>query len=166
MCIRDRNLAAYASNNWEISKKLIFSQGLRINYVSLEAKYTDEMISLIKFPFDATMKQDNTAVNGSLGLVYMPANGWRITTNLSTGFRAPNIDDLSKLNDSNSQDQLIIVPNPDLKPENAYNAEITIGKTFGESVQIEATGFYSLLTDAFVTRPFTYNCLLYTSRCV
>ena len=151
------NLAAYASNNWEISKKFIFSQGIRINYISLEAKYTDEMMNLIKFPFDATMKQDNTAINGSLGLVYMPANGWRITTNLSTGFRAPNIDDLSKLNDSNSQDQMIIVPNPDLKPENAYNAEITIGKTFGESVQIEATGFYSRLTDAFVTRPSTYN---------
>lgn len=151
------NLAVFASNNWEISKKLIFSQGIRFNYVSLEAKYTDEMMNLIKFPFDATMKQDNTAVNGSLGLVYMPANGWRITTNLSTGFRAPNIDDLAKLNDSNSQDQLVIVPNPDLKPENAYNAEITIGKTFDEIVQVEVTGFYTLLKDAFVTRPFTYN---------
>jgi len=151
------NLAAYASNNWEISRKLIFSQGIRINYVSLGAKYTAEMMNLIKFPFNATMKQDNTAANGSLGLVYMPANGWRITTNLSTGFRAPNIDDLTKLNESNSNDQLIIVPNPDLKPENAYNAEITIGKTFGETVQIEATGFYTLLTDAFVIAKFTYN---------
>ncbi len=152
-----KNIAAYASNNWEISKKLIFSQGIRFNYVSLEAKYTQAMMDLIKFPFYGTMKQDNTAVNGSLGLVFMPGNGWRFATNLSTGFRAPNIDDLTKLNDSNSTDQLIIVPNPDLKPENAYNAEITIGKTFGEVFQIEATGFYTLLADAFVIQPSRYN---------
>jgi len=152
-----KNIAAYASNNWEISPKLIFSQGIRFNYVSLDAKYTQEMMELIKFPFDATMAQDNTALNGSLGLVYMPGNGWRITTNLSTGFRAPNIDDLSKLNDSNSTDQLIIVPNPDLKPENAYNAEVTLGKTFGEFLQLEVTGYYTLLANAFVIQPFLYN---------
>ncbi len=152
-----KNLAAYASNNWEISKKLIFSQGIRFNYVSLEAKYTQTMMDLIKFPFNATMKQDNTAVNGSLGMVFMPGNGWRFATNLSTGFRAPNIDDLSKLNDSNSTDRVIIVPNPGLKPENAYNAEITLGKTFGEDLQVEVTGFYTLLTNAFVTRPFLYS---------
>ncbi len=152
-----KNIAAYASNNWEINPKLIFSQGLRFNYVSLYAKYTQEMMDLIKFPFDATMTQDNTAVNGSLGLVFMPGNGWRITTNLSTGFRAPNIDDLSKLNDSNSSDQLIIVPNPDLKPENAYNVELTLGKTFGDFLQLEVTGYYTLLSNAFVTQPFIYN---------
>jgi len=152
-----KNFAAYASNNWEINEKLIFSQGIRFNYVTLEAQYTQEMMDLIKFPFDAKMTQDNTAVNGSLGLVFMPGNGWRVASNLSTGFRAPNIDDLSKLNDSNSTDQLIIVPNPDLKPENAYNAEITIGKTFGKLLQVEATGFYTILTDAFVVQPFLYD---------
>ena len=152
-----KNLAAYASNNWEINEKLIFSQGIRFNYVALEAKYTQEMMDLIKFPFDATMAQDNTAVNGSLGLVYMPGDGWRITTNLSTGFRAPNIDDLTKLNDSNSTDQLIIVPNPELKPENAYNAEITLGKTFGDFLQVEVTGYYTLLANAFVIQPFLYG---------
>lgn len=151
------SLAAYASNNWEISEKLIFSQGIRFNYVGLDAKYTQKMMELIKFPFDAEMKQDNTALNGSLGLVYMPGNGWRVAANLSTGFRAPNIDDLTKLNDSNSADQLIIVPNPELKPENAYNAELSLGKTFGELLQIELTGFYTLLQDAFVVKPFAYN---------
>lgn len=152
-----KNLAAYASNNWEISEKVIFSQGIRFNYISLEANYSQEMMNLIKFPFDATMAQDNTAVNGSLGLVYMPGNGWRITTNLSTGFRAPNIDDLSKLNDSNSADQLIIVPNPDLAPENAYSAELTLGKTFGDFLQLGITGYYTLLANAFVIKPFLYN---------
>jgi hemoglobin/transferrin/lactoferrin receptor protein len=149
--------AAYASNSWEISKQFIFTQGIRFNYVSLDAEYTKEMMDLIKFPFSAEMKQDNTALNGNLGLVFMPAGGWRITANVSTGFRAPNIDDLTKLNDSNSADQLIIVPNPDLKPENAYNAELTLSKTFGSFLQLDVTGYYTLLKDAFVTKPFLYN---------
>ena len=151
------NMAVYATNNWEINQKLIFSQGIRFNYVSLEASYTKEMMDLIKFPFSSEMAQDNTAVNGSLGLVFLAGNGWRMTTNLSSGFRAPNIDDLTKLNDSNSTDQLIIVPNPDLKPEDSYNAEITIGKTFGDKVQFDITGFYTILTNAFITKPFLYN---------
>jgi hemoglobin/transferrin/lactoferrin receptor protein len=149
--------AAYASNHWEINDKLIFSQGLRFNLVKLNAKYTQAMMDLLKFPFDAEIKQDNTAINGNLGLVYMPGNDWRFAVNVSTGFRAPNIDDLTKLNDSNSTDQLIIVPNPDLKPENAYNAELAIGKTFAKKVQVELTGFYTLLSDAFVVKASTYN---------
>lgn len=151
------NYAAYVSNSWEISKKLIFSQGIRFNYVTLNASYSQAMMDLLKFPFEATITQDNTAVNGSLGLVYMPGNGWRFATNLSSGFRAPNIDDLTKLNDSNSTDQVIIVPNPELQPENAYNAELTVGKTFGDFLQIDATGFYTLLSDAFVIKPDLYN---------
>jgi hemoglobin/transferrin/lactoferrin receptor protein len=150
-----KSFAAYASNNWEISKKLIFSQGIRFNYISLDAEYSQAMMDLIKFPFDAKISQNNTAVNGSLGLVYMPGNDWRIATNLSTGFRAPNIDDLTKLNDFNST--ITIVPNPELKPENAYSAELTIGKTFNKILQIEFTGFYTILKDAFVIQPFTYN---------
>ncbi len=153
------SLAAYASNNWEINEKFIFSQGIRFNYISLEAKYTPEMMALVKFPFDAKMTQDNTAFNGSLGLVFKPTESWRIAANLSSGFRAPNIDDLTKLNDSNSADKVIIVPNPDLKPESVYNAELTVSKAFNDKIQIEITGFYSILKDAFVVSAFKYNGL-------
>lgn len=151
------NTAAYVSNNWEISKKLIFSQGLRLSHVSLLARYTPKMLEITKFPYANDIVQDNTALNGSLGLVVMPDGGWRLAANLSTGFRAPNIDDISKLNDSNSADKLLIVPNPGLKPEYAKSAELTLGKTFSKNVQIEITGFYTLLKDAFVARPFLYN---------
>jgi hemoglobin/transferrin/lactoferrin receptor protein len=64
---------------------------------------------------------------------------------------------LSKLNDSNRTDQLIIVPNPDLKPENVYNAELTLEKSFDDKVLVQVTGFYSLLKDAFVVKASTYN---------
>ncbi|NTV15740.1 MAG: TonB-dependent receptor, partial [Desulfobulbaceae bacterium] len=129
------NFSIYATNNWEISEKFIFSQGIRFNYVNLKAKYTPKMMEIIKFPFDAEMKQDNTAVNGSLGLVYMPGNNWRLTTNLSTGFRAPNIDDVGKVFDS--EPGFVIVPNPDLESEYAYNGEVGIRKRFADTVKID-----------------------------
>lgn len=154
---RMTTLAAYASNNWEINKNVIFSQGLRLSNVSLLASYTPEMIEITQFPYTEDMTQNNTAFNGSLGLVVMPEKGWRLSANLSSGFRAPNIDDVSKLNDSNSSDQLLFVPNPDLKPEYSYNAELTIEKTFNQKVQLGITGFYTLLDNAFVARPFLYN---------
>ena len=154
---RMTTLAAYASNNWEINKKVIFSQGLRLSNVSLLASYTPEMLEITQFPYSDDMTQNNTAFNGSLGLVVMPEKGWRLSANLSSGFRAPNIDDVSKLNDSNSSDQLLFVPNPGLKPEYSYNAELTIEKTFNQQVQVGLTGFYTLLDNAFVARPFLYN---------
>lgn len=149
------NLSAFVSNNWETNKKLIFSQGIRLNYVKLDAEYTPEMMDILKFPFDPVIKQSNTALNGSLGLVYQPGNDWRFTVNLSSGFRAPNLDDLSKLNDFSST--ILIVPNPELNPENAYSSELSIGKTFAEKVQFDVTGFYTLLRDAFVVEATTYN---------
>ncbi len=154
---RMTTLAAYASNSWEINKSVIFSQGIRLSNVSLLARYTPEMLEITQFPYVDDITQNNTAFNGSLGLVLMPEKGWRITTNLSSGFRAPNIDDMSKLNDSNSTDKLLIVPNPDLKPEYSYNAELTIEKTFNNKIQFGITGFYTLLKNAFVARPFLYN---------
>jgi len=150
-------LSAYASNNWEVSEKLIFSQGLRLSRISLDAEYSPKMMNIIKFPIDSKIAQDNTAFNGSLGLVFLPKNNWRLALNLSSGFRAPNIDDISKINDSNSTDKLLIVPNADLKPEYAYNSEFTIGKTISDVFQLELTGFYTLLKNAFVARPFKYN---------
>ena len=52
---------------------------------------------------------------------------------------------------------MLFVPNPDLKPEYSYNAELTIEKTFNQQVQVGLTGFYTLLDNAFVARPFLYN---------
>ena len=48
----------------------------------------------------------------------------------STGFRAPNVDDLGKVFDSTPGQ--VIVPNPGLRPERTLNTEVGISKTFRE----------------------------------
>ncbi|MFC2102532.1 TonB-dependent receptor plug domain-containing protein, partial [Bacteroidota bacterium] len=152
-------VAAYLSNNWKISDQFAFSQGVRYSFVSLSVAWSDTMMSIMNFPFSQSFVQNNHALNGYLGLVVQPGYNWKISLIGSSGFRAPNIDDIGKVNDSNSQDQLVVVPNPALKPEYAYNLELTLAKTFEKSVRFELTGYYTWLTDAIVLRPFSYNGL-------
>lgn len=150
-------LSAYLSNTWNINKVLAFSQGARFNYVTLNAAYSDTMVKIMKIPFDPDISQKNAAVNGYLGLVATPGYDWKFSLVGSTGFRAPNIDDLTKLNVVNGQ--TIVVPNPDLKPEYAYNLELSVAKTILGKVRLEGTAFYNWLRDAIVVEPFRYNGL-------
>jgi hemoglobin/transferrin/lactoferrin receptor protein len=150
-------LSAYLSNTWNINKILSFSQGLRFNYVTLNAAWSDTMVTLAAIPFDPNISQKNAAVNGYLGLIATPGYDWKFSLLGSTGFRAPNLDDLTKLNVVSGQ--TIVVPNPDLKPENSYNLEFSIAKTFLGKVRLEGTAFYNWLNDAQVIAPIKYNGL-------
>lgn len=151
------SVAGYVSHNWEISPKLIFAQGVRFSYVSLKAAYTDTMFVLIQEPpINKVNTIDNMAVNGSVGLVYMPGYDWRLAFNLSSGFRAPNTDDAFKFNDS-KPGNVIVVPNPELKPEYVYNGEITLGKTFRKKLTLQATGYYTYIINPILQAPYAYN---------
>jgi hemoglobin/transferrin/lactoferrin receptor protein len=106
-------------------------------------------------PFDPSITQKNTAVNGYLALIATPGHDWKFSLVGSTGFRAPNIDDLTKLNVVTAQ--TIVLPNPDLKPEYAYNIELSVAKTILGKVRLEGTAFYNWLKDAHVVAPRQYN---------
>lgn len=147
-----RSLAVYITHTWEISPKLIMNDGIRFSNVTLDASFEDK--SFYPFPYD-NVHQNNSAVNGNLGLIYMPVAGWRITATGSTGFRAPNVDDLAKVFESVQGN--VIVPNPDLKPEYTYNAELGISKTFAGRVTLSTNGYYTLLKNAIAVLPSTFN---------
>ncbi|MBI5218704.1 MAG: TonB-dependent receptor [Bacteroidia bacterium] len=147
--------ALYITHSWEINPKFIFSQGIRGSYVMLNAEYSDTMMKITKFPFDKRIEQQNGAITGNLGLVYSPGQDWRFALSASSGFRAPNVDDVGKVNDSKAP--LLVIPNPGLKPEYAYNFDLTIGKIIKKKIQLEATGFYTIITNATMLRPTQLN---------
>lgn len=149
--------AAYLSHAWELSNKLIATQGLRFTFVSLESAWTDTMMTLTGFPFNKKVEQSNSALSGNLGFVYNPNKKWRFALNGATGFRSPNVDDVGKVNDSNSGSLLLVVPNPELKPEYSYTGEISIGRLFSDKVWFENTFFYTYLDNAIVMAPTTLN---------
>ncbi|HOY30644.1 MAG TPA: TonB-dependent receptor [Bacteroidales bacterium] len=143
--------AAYLNYQFKISPKVLLQSGIRYNHYLLNADFDT---TFYPFPF-TTAKIDNGALSGSLGLVYRPTEKWVLNLNLSTGFRSPNVDDMGKVFDS--EQGAVVVPNPGLKAEYAYNAEIGIAKIFGDIVKIDVTGFYTYLNKAMVRRDFTMN---------
>ncbi len=147
-----QSLALYITHAWEIGKKLILNDGIRFNAVGLEAKFSDK--SFFPFPFD-DVKQTNQAVNGNLGFVYLPGKGWRFTLIGATGFRAPNVDDLSKVFESVPGS--VIIPNPNLKPEYTWNLDIGISKAFGKMLEVGGNAFYTHYVNAITVGPGSYN---------
>jgi len=144
--------AVYLTHTWEINDKLILNDGLRASYVSLNAAFNDK--TFFPFPFD-DISQKHMALNGNLGVIYMPNNLWRMSISGSTAFRAPNVDDLSKVFESVQGS--VVVPNPDLKAEYAYNGEFGISRVLSEGLSIQATSYYTLLKNALIVGTGTIN---------
>nr|HQU74041.1 TonB-dependent receptor [Calditrichia bacterium] len=145
--------AAYLNYRLKANEELTFQSGLRYNHVTMQAEFDTTF-----YPFPFTESDiANGAFTGSLGMVYKPDPSWQINANLSSGFRAPNVDDAGKVFDS--EPGAVVVPNPDLKPEYAYNAELGLSKIVNERFKIELIGFYTYLDNALVRRDFTLGGL-------
>ena len=51
----------------------------------------------------------------------------------------------------------VVVPNPDLKPEYAYNGELGAVLKLGDKTTIDLTGYLTFLEDALVRRDFSID---------
>jgi hemoglobin/transferrin/lactoferrin receptor protein len=143
--------AAYASLRYKLAAKWLLNASARYTYVYTYAPFD---LTYFDFPFtEASLK--NGAVNGSLGIIYNPTSNWKIYSNLSTGFRAPNIDDIGKVFDSTPG--TVVVPNANLEPEKAYNAELGFTGKIAEGLTMDVSAFYTLLNNAIVRGKYTFN---------
>jgi hemoglobin/transferrin/lactoferrin receptor protein len=146
------SVSAYITHTLEITPKFILNDGLRYSYVRLNSQFNDT--TFYPFPFDE-ITQKSGSFNGRLGLVAMPGLGWRFTVLGSTGFRVPNVDDMTKIFESVAGK--VIVPNPDLKPEYTYNAEVGISKMFHDKVNVGVVGFYTIYDNVITVKESTFN---------
>lgn len=145
------NYAAYLNYEYKPSEKLNFQVGLRFSQFFLEAEFDT---TFYPFPYTSAKLQPG-APSASIGLVYEASEETIVQTNLSTAFRAPNIDDIGKVFDSEPGN--VIVPNPDLQPEYAINLDLGVTQKFGEDILVDLTGFYTYLYNAMVRRDFSIN---------
>jgi len=146
-----QSLAAYLSYNWKIQENLNLQSGVRYNFIMIDAAFPS---SEYDYPFtDANL--NTGAFTGSAGLSWQQNSqlDWKI--NFSTAFRAPNIDDIGKIFDS--EPGAVVVPNPDLKPEYAYNGELSLGWKPSKKIRFDMATFYTYLEDALVRRDFSMN---------
>jgi hemoglobin/transferrin/lactoferrin receptor protein len=141
----------YASYHQNLTEKLSFQAGARYNQFMIDAAFDTNF-----YPIPYTeAKINNGALTGSLGFIYSPDKTWALRLNTSSGFRAPNIDDMGKVFDI--EPGAVIVPNPNLHAEYAYNGELGIAKIIGEYLKIDLTAYYTMLDNAMVRRDYQLN---------
>jgi hemoglobin/transferrin/lactoferrin receptor protein len=143
--------AAYLTYMYKPNEKVNIQGGARYNQFILDAIFDT---TFYPFPFTDANINDG-ALTGSLGFVYNPVQSLTLSANLSTGFRSPNVDDMGKVFDS--EPGSVVIPNPGLEAEYAYNAEIDVAKIFGQVVKVDVAAFYTILDNAMVRRDYTLN---------
>jgi hemoglobin/transferrin/lactoferrin receptor protein len=144
-------LAGYFSFEKSVFKNTRLNTGIRFNHFYLKSDFSNNLIAL---PFDVA-KLNNNALNVNIGLVNKLNENTKISLNIANAFRAPNVDDIGKVFDS--APGIVIVPNPTLKAEIAYNADINIEKRFNNNAKISLGGYYTYLDNAMVRRDYTLN---------
>ncbi len=141
--------AAYLNYQYTFSEKWLFQGGVRASGFYINADFTKNAPF---FPFNfQDISIHKMAPTASLGLVFNPEKTSKVSMNLSSGFRAPNIDDMGKMFDFTAGN--VLVPNTNLNAEYAYNAEIHVSKVFEKTIKLDLTGFYTVLDEAMVRRP-------------
>ena len=125
--------------------------GMRYTYQYLQSKYD----SIPQNSLSDVIELKTSAVTGSIGATYRMKRRSLYKLNLTSGFRSPNVDDVSKLFDP--EPEIVTVPNPTLIPEYLYNAEIGYQYSDSNRFFIELNAFYSYLTNAIVRDDYSIN---------
>lgn len=141
----------YGSYKVNLHTKTTFTTGLRYTHGRMKADFDT---AFVRYPYTG-LSINAGALTGNAGFVYRPTETWQLNANISTGFRFPNIDDAGKTFESTPGN--LTVPNPELKPEYAWNAELGAVKSISKKLKIELTAFYTILDNAIVRRPYTFN---------
>lgn len=145
------SIGAFITDDITVSDNLSVQAGLRYNHFILNSDFDT---TFYDFPFTEA-NINNGALTGNLGAVFRPGNSWVFKANFGTAFRAPNVDDVGKVFDS--EPGAVTVPNPDLEAEYAYSFDLDFAKVFGDIVKIDVSGYYTILNNAMVRRASTIN---------
>ncbi|AWX44270.1 hypothetical protein HME9304_01270 [Flagellimonas maritima] len=146
-----QTFAGYINAEYRLKPNFTFLSGARYSQVWVDAQFDT---TFYPFPFEEA-DLITGAFTGSLGFSWFPKANLQVTLNGSTGFRAPNIDDIGKIFDS--EPGSVVVPNPDLEPEYAYNIETGIRRNFNDKLVLKGTAFYTYLVDALVRRDYQFD---------
>ena len=148
-----QTLGAYLSHKYKPNSKLTVQSGIRYNYVTIDADLTSNN-TFFNLPFKMA-NLETSALTGTLGFSWNPNATFLWKLNATTAFRAPNIDDIGKIFDS--EPGLVVVPNSNLKPEYAYGGELGVTVNLNESVVFDFSSYYTYLDNALIRKGFSIN---------
>ncbi|WP_223549860.1 TonB-dependent siderophore receptor [Aestuariivivens sp. NBU2969] len=147
-----QSTAVYTSLKYKPNVKFVFQSGLRFNHIVSKSNFNENNVFL-NLPFESSENKSG-ALTGTAGITWMPNSVLQWRLNASSAFRAPNIDDIGKVFDS--EPGSVVVPNENLKPEYAYSGELGVKLHF-KHVVFDLSSYYTYLDNALVRRGFTLN---------
>ncbi len=132
--------AFYADYRHNINAKSTLNTGIRYTYTRLNAAWKEKALIDANL---SSVKSQNSSITATAGYVFRPNNRWQINSILASGFRSPNIDDIGKIRENGGD---LSVPNPKVKPEYAYNAELgLIYFSKNRKSSLSLNGYYTWL---------------------
>ena len=135
------SFASFVNWIWDLNNELTVNFGMRFTNTNLEARWKEyyNINALLE-----AVNLDALALTQTLALTYRPSEKIQWNLILSNGFRNPNIDDVGKIRENNG---ILVVPNPSLFPEYAYNFELGIKRYFDQSKNyLSFRGFSTLIS--------------------
>jgi hemoglobin/transferrin/lactoferrin receptor protein len=137
-----------------IPNKLILNDGLRAQFVSLRSSILDN--SFFRLPVTEA-NQDNSSLTGNIGIAYHPGTKTSVKLGYASGFRVPNIDDLSKIFESNTAARQVVIPNTNIKPEYTNSLDLSFQQRISNFAILEGSLYYTQFSNAIVKAPFQLN---------
>lgn len=148
-----QSAALYSSIKYKPNPKFVFQSGLRFNHVVSEASFKENN-AYLNLPFESS-KINAGALTGTAGISWSPNAILQWKLNASSAFRAPNIDDIGKVFDS--EPGSVVVPNENLRPEYAYGGELGLKLNFNNRIVLDFNTYYTYLDNALVRRDYSIN---------
>ncbi|NHM07962.1 TonB-dependent receptor [Flavobacterium sp. CYK-4] len=146
--LRAEGFVSYAAS---FNPELSYSLSARAGYSILKSEMDTNFLNL---PFTA-IEQRNTTYSGAFGLVNNATKNIKLSFNLASAYRVPNIDDLSKIFESTPG--ILIVPNEQIKPEKSVTADLGITIWNQRRFQFENVFYITKLYDPIRLDTFGFN---------
>ena len=128
-------------------RKLKLQAGIRYDYKTLDSKSVGNVEDTASFR--NALKKNYGSFSGSLGATYHLNDRLLFRFNLANGYRTPNLAELT----SNGQHETRYeVGDPDLVPENSYEADLSMHYHIDYMV-IDLAGFYNLINNYIFISP-------------
>ena len=149
------NFGTYIQGEFALAPALVLQIGLRFSTFKLRAPFGNNPESAAF----GTVEQSPQALTASIGGRYSLSGRVALVANLAQGFRAPNLDDVTKLGVGKGG-VVFDIPNANVKPEETISGDFGL-KIHGTRGQVQAMAFYNRIRDLLLRRPATFQDLPY-----
>lgn len=151
---RTHSASVFSNLSWVVKPdNFSINAGMRIGFYRANALFTPNNFWNIDF---GKVQVQNLAPVFNLGAVKKIRKGLFVTTNLSSGFRNPNIDDLTKLFESIPGEKYI-TPNPGLQPEKTVTADLGLRFMKFGRFSMETGVYYTRISDLLIDQQAQLN---------